>query len=78
MPYQCSGGSAKNKCRTSDGLDLFLEGKDGINQIGMSLDSHTKNLKHDISNRKSYDEIANEWGCGDKWNVIKEENVNTE
>ena len=44
----------------------------------MWLDSYTKNFKYDISNRKSYDNIVNGWGCRDEWNVIKEENVNTE
>ena len=35
-------------------------------------------IQYDIFNRKSYDDIANGWGCRDKWNVIKEGNVNTE
>ena len=77
MPYQCSGGLARNMCETSDSLDLFLEQKGGKNQIEMWLDSHTANFKYDISNRKLYDDIANEWGCGDKWTIIKKESVNT-
>ena len=60
MSYQCSG--AKNKCKISDRLDLFLRKKGGNNQIGMWLDSHAKNLKYDISNIQSYDDIANGWG----------------
>ena len=44
----------------------------------MCLDNHTANFKYDISNRKSYDGIANGWGCGDEWSTIKKESVNTE
>ena len=62
---------AKNKYRTSNGLDLFLKGKGGNNQIGMWLDSHAENFKYDLSNRKAYDDIANGWGCGDEWNITK-------
>ena len=69
MPYQCSGGVAKNKRRTSDRLDLLLEGKGRNNQIGMWLDSHAKKFKSDISSRKSYDDIMNGWRCGDEWNT---------
>ena len=78
MPSQCSRGLAKNKCRTSNGLDLFPEEKDGNNQIGMWLDSHARKIKFDISNRRSYDEITSGWECGNEWNIIKEEGVRTE
>ena len=77
MSYQYSGGSAKNKCGTSDGLELFLEQKSGRNQIEMWLESHTANFKYDIFNRKSYDDIVNGWGCGDEWTIIKKGSVNT-
>ena len=77
MPYQCSEGSAKNKCRTSNGLDLFSERKDGNNQIVMWLDSHAKkrNMSYPIQNsmtklRKS--------GSVAMSRTIKEENVSTE
>ena len=77
MPYQCSGGLAENKCKTSDRLDLFLKQKDGRNQIETWLESHTTNFKYDISNRKLYDNISNGWGCGDEWTIIKKESGNT-
>ena len=78
MPYQCSGGLTENMCGTSEGLDLFLEWKSRKNQIEMWLDSHTANFKDDVSNRKSYNDVENGWGCGDKRTVIKKESFNTE
>ena len=48
LPYQCSGGLAENKCKTSDGLDFVLEWKDGNHQIGMWLDSNAEKSKYDI------------------------------
>ena len=65
-------------CKTSDGVNLFLKEKGGNNQTGMWLDNHAKYFRYDISNRKSYDDISNGWGCQDERKVIKEESVNTE
>ena len=44
----------------------------------MWLDSHANNFRYDISNRESYDDIANGWVCKDEWSVLKEENVRAE
>ena len=44
----------------------------------MWLDSHTEHFKYDIFSRKLYDNIANRWGCGDKWAIIQKESINNE
>ena len=76
MRYHCCGGSAKNECKTSDGLDLFLNEKGGKNQIESWLESHEGIFNHDISERNSYDSIAKEWGCEDDWTVLRKDIVN--
>ena len=70
MRYQCSGGLSKNQCRISDGLDLFLNEKEGKNQIERWLESHEGIFNLDISKRNLYDDIAKEWGCGDEWTGV--------
>ena len=59
-------------------LSLFYYRQVETIKSEMWLDSHAKKIKYDISNQKSYNDIANGWGCGDEWNITKEENVSTE
>ena len=77
LRYQCCGGSAKNQCETSGGLDLFLNEKGGKNQIECWLESHKGIFNLDISNVNSCDDIAKKWGCGDEWTVLKKDSFHT-